>query len=303
MAQRKRPNDPEMPPSQALRRSLRMRIVAACSERETTSKEFGERAKIPEANASYYFRKLEQEGYLRVSRKEQARGATRHYYVAVRQALLVNEEFGELAPDQRRGVSDATLRDLMRRYLTARDTGTLGANRDTQFCCVRFDLDERGWGELMDELLWMFQRSLDLEVESSLRRRRSGEQPISVTVALAGFESPPRTKGERPESTLPGFFALSVQALEKGTLDARADSHLTWVPLELDEVGWAELVEDHARLRNRAFEIATAAVRRRRRSGEKPISTAFALCGFESPVEKRRARGEQVLRDADTDRE
>jgi hypothetical protein len=109
------PGTQEKPPAKAFRRSLRVRVVAACTEEETSPTEFAEREQIEPANASYYFQKLAKEGYLRVARKKRIRGLTRYYYVAIRQAVIVDAEFAELT-GQQHGVTEATLRDLLQRH-------------------------------------------------------------------------------------------------------------------------------------------------------------------------------------------
>ncbi|HET9197098.1 MAG TPA: hypothetical protein VFN92_02425 [Solirubrobacterales bacterium] len=241
------------------------------------------------ANSSYYFQQLEKEGYLRVSRKKRVRGLTRHYYVAIRQAVIVDAEFAKLAPHQQHGVTEATLRDLLQRYGKAWRADTLRDRGVDLFHNELLDLDEQGWKELMQLLEAALQRSLSLEAEAQVRARREGARRSAATVALAGFESPPNNHPQDGPAVFFDFFRRSYAALVSGTLDARDDSHLTWVPLRLDEQGWKEFAGDLFELRRRAAEIKLEAAERLRHSGGAPIHTTFAFAGFQSPAGKEAA--------------
>jgi hypothetical protein len=286
----KRGSARETPPAVALGAAVRFRIVSLCNQRETSAKEFAEREGMKEELASYYFRKLEKEAYLRVSRIKRARGGTQYYYRAIRQALLVDEEFAALVGDKKIGISESTLHEFRLHFLEAEEVGTLRNRGDDHFCCLLYDLDEEGWRGLMPALLWMFKRSFQVEVDSSIRSRRTGEELFPVTIALAGFESPERDRVEGEEEEIfQAFFRRSGLALDSGTLDGRNDSHLTWFSVMVDEDGWKELADDLRCLRRRAFAIRCESAGRLRIRGGAPIHTTFASAGFEAPPVKDKA--------------
>lgn len=296
MGKGKRQKKPQ-PPAKAFRRALRVRIVAACTEEETCPTDFAVREDIPLSKASYYFGKLADEGYLRVSKKEQARGVMRHYYVAIRQAVVRDVEFATMIPRYQHGVTEATLRDLLQRYGKAWRAKTLHKRGVDLFHNELLYLDRQGWDELMQLLEAALQRSLDLEAEAKVRARREAEQLIQSTVALAGFLSPPRNRPQDGPEVFFDFFRRSYVAFMSGWLDARDDSHLTWVPLELDQQGWNEFKSDLTQLRERAAEIEAESAERLRENGEAPIPTSFAFAGFQSPgAIASPARGRRLLR-------
>lgn len=76
------------------------------------------------------------------------------------------------------------------------------------------------------------------------------------------------------------------KAFRGGTLDRRSDSHLSWIPLLLDERGWKDLIGLISQAFDRAQEIQAEASVRLEASGETPIPTTIALAGFESPPEE-----------------
>lgn len=170
--------------------SLRVRIIAACVQREVTPREIAEQEQIDVVTVGYYFRDLEKKGYLHVSRKEQARGFKRHYYVADRQKVIMDEEFGQMAAAEQHEVSEAVLRDLLVACRDALQAGTLDARSDSHLSWGPYKLDGQGWKDLMGELNRMLERSFEIQAESLVRLRKSGEEPIPTVFALAGFEAP-----------------------------------------------------------------------------------------------------------------
>ncbi|HSS41551.1 MAG TPA: helix-turn-helix domain-containing protein [Solirubrobacterales bacterium] len=70
---------------------------------------------------------------------------------------------------------------------------------------------------------------------------------------------------------------------EGAPMAVRPEGHLTWTPVELDEQGWKDLMEELGRAHQRSNEIEAEARERLRESREKPIRTVVGLGGFERP--------------------
>ena len=89
-------------------------------------------------------------------------------------------------------------------------------------------------------------------------------------------------------STLQMLVARADGAIYQGTFDKRADRHLSWVPLELDEQGWEELRDLQAETLERAQGIKAAAIARKHERGENDDTPTFAATfgalAFESPA-------------------
>jgi predicted ArsR family transcriptional regulator len=165
--------------------------VAACNQREVTPREIADREHLPVSTVSYHFQALEKQGYLRVSRKEPARGLTRHYYVAERKKIVSDQEFAAMTKEEQRATSEALLRDLLKHCGEALKAGTLDARSDSHLSWSPLALDKQGWDELQGDLDQMLKRSLEIQEAARKRLRESGEEPIPTTFALAGFERPP----------------------------------------------------------------------------------------------------------------
>jgi hypothetical protein len=83
-------------------------------------------------------------------------------------------------------------------------------------------------------------------------------------------------------------------AMKAGTLEARADSHLSWTTIVLDELGWGRVVASVDALFASIFEEQGDAKLRISHSGETPMVATVALAAFESPTRRQRSDGAQV---------
>lgn len=95
-----------------------------------------------------------------------------------------------------------------------------------------------------------------------------------------------------PPSVRPGMSASLVQtvvndasaALQSGTFDRRADRHLSWTPMIVDEQGWGEARDALAGLLDRIIEIQTASAGRLAEDEEQGVPMTVAMLGFETPL-------------------
>jgi DNA-binding transcriptional ArsR family regulator len=191
MAKRHAVGNEQKSPGEVLSHPLRVRILAACTERETAVRQFAEREDVPQSKAEYHFRKLEKEGYIRVGRKEPVRGVYRYLYVATRLGVVTDAEFGAMAEEEQRRLSTAVVVTFHGRCRAALRANTFDSHVDSHFTWAPRVLDEQGWKDQMEDLLRGYERSKEIEAESKARLQRSGKEGIPTTVGLAGFESPP----------------------------------------------------------------------------------------------------------------
>lgn len=91
------------------------------------------------------------------------------------------------------------------------------------------------------------------------------------------------TRSEITGVTLRGVFGEAVRALNAGTFDERDDRHLSWLPLELDERGWKELLEHQEQWLGEVERIKAEAADRLDSSGEEGHPMVAAMMGFETP--------------------
>lgn len=97
--------------------------------------------------------------------------------------------------------------------------------------------------------------------------------------------------GTVPQSVRPGLSGSLIQtviedasqALTAGTLDQRADRHLSWTPMILDLEGWQELTKGLAAMLESVFEIQAASAERLAKADEAGIPVSVSMFGYETP--------------------
>ena len=84
------------------------------------------------------------------------------------------------------------------------------------------------------------------------------------------------------------LFARAEGAIYQGTFDKRADRHLSWVGLELDDQGWEELRDLQAETLERVQGIKAGMIARQHERGDKDqtptFPATFGALAFESPA-------------------
>lgn len=73
------------------------------------------------------------------------------------------------------------------------------------------------------------------------------------------------------------------RAVDAGTMENRADQHMSWTPLALDRLGWEAVISKVDALFYSLAQEQRNADARLSESGEEPISMVVGLLGFESP--------------------
>jgi DNA-binding transcriptional ArsR family regulator len=82
-------------------------------------------------------------------------------------------------------------------------------------------------------------------------------------------------------ATLGSFFDRAADALESGTIDARDDTTLNWMPMAVDAAGWAEVTAVFAAATNRLEAIHALCRKRMDQSGEEATPMIVGMAGFE----------------------
>lgn len=127
-----------------------------------------------------------------------------------------------------------------------------------------------------------------LEVIESIPRRGAVEHVYRGLARVyfndEEFEGLPReTRRRLSRISLQGMIARVDRAIREDTFDARVDRHLTWMPVQLDERGWEEVIATLASTFHELTQIRHDARDRIAASGEKVVPATVAILGFESP--------------------
>ena len=76
------------------------------------------------------------------------------------------------------------------------------------------------------------------------------------------------------------FFDQAVAAVDAGTIDARADTTLSWMPVTVDDAGWKELSETMGKAQRLAMDIHAKSVERL--DGAEGTPVIVGLASFEA---------------------
>jgi DNA-binding transcriptional ArsR family regulator len=101
----------------------------------------------------------------------------------------------------------------------------------------------------------------------------------------------PEEWAELPKTIRPGMSASALKtvindaasALLAGTFDKRADRHLSWTPMILDEDGWEELKAEMLKSLENVIEIQAKSAERLTKADAAGIPVSVAMLGFETP--------------------
>jgi len=191
-------------PRDVLRLPIRIRIVEICTERERISPsemvDEGLLADIDSlasmtrsrklSNVGYHCNRLREFGFLELLDVKPVRGAQQHFYSATAPALFEGEEWEAMDEDQRQTLTEVAWRRLGAQVDDSLGQRVFNARTDRWFAWEPIDLDEQGWDELMDGISQWFRDVERMKQEAETRLTKSGEEPMRVTYALMGFESP-----------------------------------------------------------------------------------------------------------------
>jgi DNA-binding transcriptional ArsR family regulator len=100
-------------------------------------------------------------------------------------------------------------------------------------------------------------------------------------------------------ASLGTFFDRAADALEAGTMDARDDTTLNWMPMSVDAAGWAEVAAVFEAVTNRLESIHELCRRRMAQSDEEPTPLVIGMAAFEPAPDGWAPKVEEELDEPD----
>jgi hypothetical protein len=151
--------------------------------------------------------------------------------------------------------------------------------------------EERDEAGVLSHVAYHFRvlRELGCVVQVDSAARRGATEHVYRGVARAYFSDeewaglPAELRCRISRTMLQGMIARAEGAILAGTFDSRADRHLSWVPIEVDEQGWDALTGALEQALEKVKEIRDESQRRIAESSEDGIRVTVGLLGFESP--------------------
>jgi DNA-binding transcriptional ArsR family regulator len=169
---------------------LRRRIWYAMSEHPISPRELADQLHEPVNDVAYHVRVLRDMGVIELAGTRPVRGATQHFYRAVRRPHLNNEEVAELDPEEVIASATNILQMEFGDAAASLEAGKLAERPEHYVFRLAVTLDEEGWGEYHAILAEAADRLYEAETRCVDRRREKGEdsKTVSVVAHLNLFE-------------------------------------------------------------------------------------------------------------------
>jgi DNA-binding transcriptional ArsR family regulator len=173
---------------------LCLRIVAELNLREMSAPQFhDEFGGAPVDGLRRRFKMLADIGWLTKTGMKtggKRRGATEHFYRATGPAIFDNGTWSDVPQPIKATFSWRTFEQLSAQVKEAIEAGTFEGRPDNHLSWSLLRLDQLGWERTAAAVDALFALIFREQESAKSRLARSGESPITTTVALAAFESP-----------------------------------------------------------------------------------------------------------------
>jgi DNA-binding transcriptional ArsR family regulator len=171
----------------AISHRTRVHILIVLNEGTFTPGQIAEVIGEPLNNVSNHIRELVDAGSIELAKKEQVRNTILHFYRAVEMPFYSDEEVAAMPPQQRHVSAGLIVQSMIAEVLAALSAGKL---RDPRVWLAWnwFNVDEQGREDIMGEQARLWDRVQEIEVESTNRRAKSGEEATSIIVSQLGYE-------------------------------------------------------------------------------------------------------------------
>jgi DNA-binding transcriptional ArsR family regulator len=174
----------------ALAHELRVEILTILNERIASPNELAKELDEGLSQVSYHVKVLRDYECIELVKTEPRRGAVEHYYRATSRPFVSDRGWQQIPATVRAGLSAELMGLIQGDVVRALEEGTFEARNDVHMTRTLMLLDERGWDDLMSGLSGALELASKIQNESSARLQKSGEEGISVSMSMLGFEIP-----------------------------------------------------------------------------------------------------------------
>lgn len=180
---------------------IRCNILSILSVRVASPNEIARDLRKTVGDVSYHVRVLRDNGAIELIDTRQVRGSTEHFYRAVTNNFVTDEEYEQMTPEERIGFAEGTILFGQVDAGAALDARTMVQRTDHCIARLPARLDEEGWAKTAAIYRRAFYEVEDVRVESEARLAKDPEaDAIHVANQLAFFEMPAPTRNTLPES-------------------------------------------------------------------------------------------------------
>jgi DNA-binding transcriptional ArsR family regulator len=167
---------------------IRVYVLTILNEGTYTPDQIAQIIGEPLNKVSHHIKELLDAGSIELAKTEKVRNVDQHYYRAVEMPYYSDEEMAAMTPAQRQVTYGLILQCMTAEALAALWGGKMHSDPRVCLAWRWFNVDEQGRRDIADEQLRSWQRYQEIEIESTNRRAKSGEEAASIIVGQMGFE-------------------------------------------------------------------------------------------------------------------
>ncbi len=172
----------------ALAHPARGHALHILNQRTASPKELAQEVGTSVGKMAYHVRELNKAGYIELVSTEPRRGATEHFYRAIKRAAFSDEEWALVPEPVRSGIVGRQLKITGDLISEALDSGSFEHRDNRHHSLQECVVDEQGWAEAMDLLTETMERLTEIQATSAERRLENEEPGVPMVVSLIGFE-------------------------------------------------------------------------------------------------------------------
>lgn len=176
----------------AMSHPTRMQAMTIFWEREASPREVADEIGEPLNNVTYHVNQLLKLNWIGLVAKRPARGGrvVEHFYKAVRDSYLTDNDLASLGDDERHVIATSIVSLMSKDINEAMATGKFFARKDNQITRIPLMVDEEGWQETKEVLDQALDGLMKVKRRVLERTAESAEEPFPTKVEIIQFESP-----------------------------------------------------------------------------------------------------------------
>jgi len=176
--------------AKAFAHPLRVQILIILGEKVASPNMLAQQLDQSLNLVAYHVRVLEKYDCIELVDTKQRRGATEHFYRAIRRQFLSDDEWSRMPESLRPGMAGAMLKSVFEDIEAASKSGTLDEVEDIHLSRTPMVVDKQGWSDVSTLLKSSLDRLLEIQTESSERIAAGEDEGILSKVHLLHFKSP-----------------------------------------------------------------------------------------------------------------
>jgi DNA-binding transcriptional ArsR family regulator len=172
----------------ALAHPARVHALQILFLRVASPKELAQEVGTSVGKMAYHVRELHKAGYIELVSTVPRRGATEHFYRAIKRPVFSDEEWALVPEPMRRRIVGWQLSQTGSLLTAALESGSFEQRDNRHHSLYKGLVDEQGWKEAMELLEETMEKLNEIQATSTERRLESEDEGIPMAVSLIGFE-------------------------------------------------------------------------------------------------------------------